>query len=213
MLVEKNYLHSPEQYPAFSFKYWSWNWQFYSRHFEALESNISALVCRVHILHNKNSFLKVSEISVFWRFSENCGTQIIVSIIGTSEKNYLFQIEQSRLRQSDRLNDIQASSSFTETILNYQNKEQWSWRSRNETQQLSDFFTLWYTVWQACMTWITNITTGYREFLFLKTVSTLSTFLKFDLFCFHIVSDQLIFWRVGAIQKKPCLLLKKVRLR
>jgi len=156
--MEKNYLHSPEQYPAFAFKYWSWNWQFYSRHFEALESNISALVCRVHILHNKNSFLKVREISVFWRFSENCGTQIIVTtFIGTSEKTiYLFQIEQSRLRQSGRLNDIQASSSFTETILNNQNKEQWSWRSRNETQQSSDFFTLWYTVWQACMTWITS---------------------------------------------------------
>ena len=63
---------------------------------------------------------------MFWRFSENCGTQIIVTtFIGTSEKTtYLFQIEQSRLRQSGRLNDIQASSSFTETILNNQNKEQ-----------------------------------------------------------------------------------------
>lgn len=211
--MKKNYLHSPEQYPAFAFKYWSWNWQFYSRHFEALESNISALVCRVHILHNINSFLKVSEVSVFWRFSENCGTQIIVSINGTSEKTIFFKL-------NSHVKDKVIVLMTFKHLVHFQ-KQYWTIKTKNsgagglETKHSNHLISLPYGTRFDKHAWLellANITTDYHEFLFLKTVSTLSTFLKFDLFCFHIVSDQLIFWRVGAIQKKTCLLLKKVRL-
>lgn len=52
------------------------------------------LAVSIYSISQQNPFPKVSEVSVFWRFSENRDTQIIVIIIETSEKPfYFFKLE------------------------------------------------------------------------------------------------------------------------